>query len=163
MDYKYIEQLLERYWQCETTLEEEQILHSFFKQHDVPEHLQQYADLFSYESEAAQECLSDDFKQRMLDMVDEEPAVEAKTIKFVSRITPLFKAAAVVAIAITIGNVAERTMQDNSVGDNAGAPSIADTYTRTEDITATIHIIDRNQSESMAKADTVQVDEITRR
>ena len=78
MDYKYIEQLLERYWQCETTLEEEQILHSFFKQHDVPEHLQQYADLFSYESEASQECLSDDFKQRMLDMVDEEPAVEAK-------------------------------------------------------------------------------------
>ena len=75
----------------------------------------------------------------------------------------MFKAAAVVAIALTIGNVAERTMQDNSVGDNVGAPSIADTYTRTEDITATIHIIDRNQSESMAKADTVQVDEITRR
>ena len=25
MDYKYIEQLLERYWQCETSLEEEGI------------------------------------------------------------------------------------------------------------------------------------------
>ena len=30
MDYKYIEQLLERYWNCETSLEEEQILRSFF-------------------------------------------------------------------------------------------------------------------------------------
>ena len=29
MDYKYIEQLLERYWQGETTLQEENILRSF--------------------------------------------------------------------------------------------------------------------------------------
>lgn len=159
MDYKYIEQLLERYWQCETTLEEEQILRSFFKQQGVPEHLQQYTDLFCYENEASQEHLSDEFKQRILDVVDEEPAVEAKTIKFVSRITPLFKAAAVVAIALTIGNIAERTLQDNSLGNKVGSQSVADTYTRTEDITATIHVIDRNQSASMAKADTVQVGE----
>ena len=36
MDYKYIEQLLERYWTCETTLEEEQILHTFFLQENLP-------------------------------------------------------------------------------------------------------------------------------
>ena len=39
MDYKYIEQLLERYWQCETSLEEEQILQAFFRQEDIPVHL----------------------------------------------------------------------------------------------------------------------------
>ena len=32
MDYKYIEQLLERYWQGETSLQEEAILRSFFSQ-----------------------------------------------------------------------------------------------------------------------------------
>ena len=32
MDYKYIEQLLERYWQCETTPEEENVLRAFFAQ-----------------------------------------------------------------------------------------------------------------------------------
>ena len=36
MDYKYIEQLLERYWNCDTTLEEEQILRTFFSQKEVP-------------------------------------------------------------------------------------------------------------------------------
>ena len=36
MDYKYINQLLERYWECKTTLEEEQILRSFFSQLCVP-------------------------------------------------------------------------------------------------------------------------------
>ena len=32
MDYKYIEQLMDRYWECETSLEEEQILRTFFSQ-----------------------------------------------------------------------------------------------------------------------------------
>ena len=46
MDYKYIEQLLERYWNCETSLEEEQILRSFFRQKEVPAHLLRYKQLF---------------------------------------------------------------------------------------------------------------------
>lgn len=36
MDYKYIEQLLERYWNCETSVEEEQILRIFFQQKELP-------------------------------------------------------------------------------------------------------------------------------
>ena len=35
MDYKYISQLLERYWNVETTLEEEEILKAFFRQDNV--------------------------------------------------------------------------------------------------------------------------------
>ena len=95
MDYKYIEQLLERYWQCETTLEEEQILRTFFSQEDVPSHLKQYAELFIYENEATEECLSSDFKQRMIDVVCDDTAVEAKTISLATRISPWMKAAAV--------------------------------------------------------------------
>ena len=48
MDYKYIEQLLERYWQCETTVAEERILREFFSQDDVPAALSAYRDLFRY-------------------------------------------------------------------------------------------------------------------
>ena len=46
MDYKYITQLLDRYWKCETTLEEEEILKAFFCQKDVPADLCKYKDLF---------------------------------------------------------------------------------------------------------------------
>ena len=42
MDYKYINQLLERYWTGETSLEEEQILRAFFSQANVPDELKQY-------------------------------------------------------------------------------------------------------------------------
>lgn len=156
MDYKYIEQLLERYWQCETTLEEEQILRSFFHQGDVPEHLRQYNGIFNYESEAKSEHLSEDFKQKMIDLVEEDTAVEAKTITLSQRFAPLMKAAAIVAMALTIGNVAERAMRENSASEVAGAPVIADTYTRTEDVKATIKVIDQNQSAIMAKADSVK-------
>ena len=34
MDYKNIEQLLERYWECETTPQEERILKAFFSPTD---------------------------------------------------------------------------------------------------------------------------------
>ena len=103
MDYKYIEQLLERYWQGETTLQEENILRSFFSQPDIPESLQKYSALFTYEKE---EPLGDDFDTRILEMIGEnEP--KAKTVTLISRLKPLFKAAAIVAIILTLGNAAQ--------------------------------------------------------
>ena len=51
MDYKYIEQLLDRYWACETSEEEERILKAFFSQKDVPAALARYKALFVYETE----------------------------------------------------------------------------------------------------------------
>jgi len=62
MDYKYIEQLLERYWECATTLEEEQILRTFFSQKDVPVVLLPYKDLFTYtETEKTDTVLGDNY------------------------------------------------------------------------------------------------------
>ena len=73
MDYKYIEQLLERYWRCETTLQEEEILRSFFSQEDVPVALLAYRDLFvAQREETKQEVLDESFDERMLAMVDEQ-------------------------------------------------------------------------------------------
>lgn len=48
MDSEKIKALLERYWNCETTLEEEQGLRDFFNGNDIPENLQQEAQLFRY-------------------------------------------------------------------------------------------------------------------
>ncbi|MBO4660966.1 MAG: pyruvate ferredoxin oxidoreductase [Prevotella sp.] len=111
MDYKYIEQLLERYWACETTLEEEEILRAFFCQTEVPAHLQRYRSLFVYEHEEKRmEVLGEDFDQKILSMVDEKPA--ARTISLQQRLRPLFRAAAVVAIILTLGNAMQVTFDD---------------------------------------------------
>ena len=74
MDYKYIEQLLERYWQCETTVAEERILREFFSQDDVPAALSAYRDLFRYEADEQQTALGSDFDRRVLEQI-EEPVV----------------------------------------------------------------------------------------
>ena len=121
MDYKYIEQLLERYWLCETTLEEEQILRTFFSQESVPVRLLPYKDLFTYEQTDVEETqLGDDFDRRMLEMVGEAAPVKARTISIAQRLKPLFKAAAIVAIILTLGNAMQVAMQPAEAPDIAG-------------------------------------------
>ena len=111
MDYKYIEQLLERYWRCETSLEEEEILRMFFSQKEVPAKLRRYRDLFAYEhQEVKDDVLGDDFDARMMEMVS-EPSQKARTISLTQRFMPLFKAAAMVAIFLTLGNAAQRAFE----------------------------------------------------
>jgi len=108
MDYKYIEQLLERYFECETTLEEEQILRTFFCQKDVPVGLLKYKDLFVYQnSSKEEEKLSEDFDAKILQELNIEPPVKAREIKISDRLRPLFKAAAMVAMILTIGMAAQ--------------------------------------------------------
>ena len=48
MDSKHIEALLEKYWNAETTLEQEQELREFFQGGEVPENLNEAAMLFRY-------------------------------------------------------------------------------------------------------------------
>ena len=71
MDSKYIEQLLERYWQCETSLEDEAELRAFFSGSDVPKHLLRYKDLFVYQQLQQEVHLGEDFDARVLAEVEE--------------------------------------------------------------------------------------------
>lgn len=48
MDSKEIGQLLEKYWNCETSLEEEQTLRNYFNGPDVPGQLKETAELFKF-------------------------------------------------------------------------------------------------------------------
>jgi hypothetical protein len=48
MDSKHIEQLLEKYWNCETSLEEEQELKDYFRHANPPDNLKEAAALFRY-------------------------------------------------------------------------------------------------------------------
>lgn len=132
MDSNYIEQLLERYWQCETTLEEEAQLRAFFAGTDVPEHLTRYKDLFVYQRIRQEDRLDEDFDARVLAQID-APVVKAKRLTLVARFMPLLKAAAVVAVILSLGNVMQHSffpeMEEVAVIDTIGkqisAPSVA--------------------------------------
>ena len=105
MDYKYIEQLLERYWAAETSLEEESILRTFFSQKDIPAEMEHLRPLFI--DEAVGETLDDDFDARILQAIGEpltsKEVVKAREVTLTQRLMPLFKAAAIIAIILTLG------------------------------------------------------------
>ena len=117
MDYKYIEQLLDKYWRCETTLQEEAILRTFFSQDDVPDSLAKYRELFVLQHTEGEELsLGDDFDSKILSLTEEEETktVKAITIPLATRLKPLFKAAAVVAMIVTLGNAAQLSFNSES-------------------------------------------------
>ena len=157
MDYKYIEQLIESYFSCTTTLQEEQILRSFFSQEDVPGHLAQYADLFNYETEAKAERLGEDFDERMMACIEakEEKVIKAHIVKLTTRhIAPFFKAAAVVAMALTIGRAAEHAIGEQEAEENSNVVAV-DPYIKSSDVRQAIRVKDVSQAEMKATNDSI--------
>lgn len=132
MDSEYIEQLLERYWQCESSLEEEARLRSFFGGDNVPERWLRYKDLFVYQQLQQEERLGADFDARVLAEI-EVPVVKAKRMTLTERFMPLFKAAAVVAIVLSLGSVVQHSFfsdvkevaATDTIGKQISAPSVA--------------------------------------
>ena len=59
MDSKNINALLEKYWNCETSLEEEQQLKEYFRGKQIPEQLKETAVLFQYFDEHKKKDLTD--------------------------------------------------------------------------------------------------------
>lgn len=112
MDYKYIEQLLERYWECQTTLEEEAILRAFFAQDSVPVELLKYRQFFVYQTEEVKDdVLGSDFDERMLKIIESEQTVKARTITISQRLRPLYRAAAILAIIVTLGTAMQKALE----------------------------------------------------
>lgn len=133
MDYKDIEQLLERYWQCETSVEEEAALRSFFAEEDVPAHLLRYKEWFVYQQEQREVGLGEEFDRRVLAAIEPPVAVKAKRLTLSVRLLPLFKAAAAVAVLLSLGNVAQHSFSGDdgsvlaadTIGRQVTAPSVA--------------------------------------
>lgn len=148
MDYKYIEQLLERYWEAETSPAEEAILRTFFSQEEIPAHLGKYRALFEYERQAAlDEPLGEDFDRRVLALVESagtgsgqsdagKLVVPARRLTLAYRLRPLFRAAAAVAIVALIGTAAQSAFRQAAPQNDAwdyNSDGYADTYQKPED------------------------------
>ena len=132
MEYKEIEQLLERYWQCETSLKEEAQLRDFFSQKEVPAHLRSYKELFVFQQIQHDVKLGKDFDARVLSEIGISE-VQAKRVTLVKRFIPLLKAIAVIAVILTLGNVVQQSFSGNdngmlavdTIGKQVNTPSVA--------------------------------------
>ena len=147
MDSEHIEQLLQRYWQCQTSVEEEQELRDYFVQtKDLPKHLMQYKELFAYQSVVGKAQLGEDFDKKILSKIEASVTVKARKQTVFVRLMPMFKAAAAIAAVLAIGNVIqtslvpdmpETTMTD-SIGNVISAPSVALGGSQESDVNMTL-------------------------
>lgn len=112
MDYKYIEQLLDSYWACTATEQEERILRAFFQQDQLPPHLRRYRSLFAAEEQMASAHLSDDFERRLMAQIGSgDASCQARRIGLSRRLRPFFHAAGMLAIVLAVGMAAQRTFE----------------------------------------------------
>ncbi len=133
MNPKDIEQLLNRYWLCETSVEEEARLRELFVAGEVPEHLLEYRDLFVYQHAQRESGLDESFDARVLAQV-EPSAMPSGRSAVVLHLMPFFKATAAVALIILLNNavqhsfvhrVDEAILAADTIGQQISAPSIA--------------------------------------
>ncbi len=71
MNTREIEILLDKYFEGESTLEEEKQLRVFFSSGNVPEHLQEYAEMFGYFGMEAQESLNPELEEQIIEKFDQ--------------------------------------------------------------------------------------------
>lgn len=153
LDYKYIEQLLERYFECDTTLEEECILRSFFAQktEQVPTHLLTYRQIFREQQLSnCEEMLGTDFDRKVLAAIGQEERhqpmhVKIRRITMSRQLRPLYKAAACVAVVLSLVQAAQMPYND------------AATEQR-EDFARSIEMLQRIQQDknTVAQGDTIK-------
>jgi len=108
MEQAEIKALLEKYWQAETTLEEERLLVEYFRQPGIPAGLETVRELFAWREQEAELRPGADFDRRMLERITEmeqedgrgEPEVRGRVV---GRFSVRFAAAAAIILCLGIG------------------------------------------------------------
>lgn len=118
MDSEKINELLNKYWNCETTLEEEEQLQHYFRSSNVPEALKETAALFTYFEHRRKKNLTDiSFDARVLKAV-RKPKGQIATLAYNS----MRIAAGIVVLVLAIWLVRMEVRKSSPV------PETADTY-----------------------------------
>lgn len=97
----YIYTLLNKYWQCETSLEEEKQLRDFFSEADIPGEMKQYAPLFTYLNEEHLIIPGDDFDEKLMSTIQQTKR-ERKYIT-IRIFAPLLKVVASILLIMGVG------------------------------------------------------------
>jgi hypothetical protein len=149
MDTVTIKALLEKYWQAETTVEEERLLAAYFKGPDLDPDLQPYADLFAYFEEESRVSPGPDLEARILQAITPVRhfrwgmMAAAATVLVIVAGLFLFEPAAPaggpgVANSATAGQRIADPETGNSTTGNSATASVTDTYDNPEQALAAV-------------------------
>lgn len=125
MDSKQIEQLLEKYWNAETSLEEEQELHRFFQGANVPENLRETATLFRYFEEEKKRSLSENFDAAVTKTIRQRQGGKTVSMTNWFQIARVAAGVAVVVAAVYLVGHEVRKSSPGELPDTESDPKLA--------------------------------------
>jgi hypothetical protein len=124
MDSNRIEELLSKYWNCETSLEEEQQLRQYFKGGDIPEQWRETAALFRYFEENKKKTLNDvAFDAAVIQNV--QPQKKGKLVKLFYNSMRIAAGIAVLVMAVWFVRKEVRDTTPQEVVDTYDDPQLA--------------------------------------
>jgi hypothetical protein len=109
MDSNQLEELIKKYWDCETSLEEEERLRNWFRSHDVPERFKETAALFTYFDEQKQKSAGEHFEKQVIKRI----SAGGKSVNLWQ--TSLRIAAGIAVVAAAIFFVRKEAIRTNDV------------------------------------------------
>ncbi len=110
MDSKRLEELLQKYWDCETSLEEEQQLHEYFRNENVSEKLKATADLFHYFEQQKNKSVNEQFDKTILGRLKKPKGKVTNLLQ-----TSLRIAAGVAVLVVAVFFVREEIRKNDTV------------------------------------------------
>ncbi len=111
MDNQVTRQLLDKYFEGETSLQEERQLRQAFQQEGLPEDLQPFQPLFRYLQHEQQDAgLSEGFEERLLQQLEPEPP--SATVRRMQPYRWVLRIAAAVLLALGVYGVCQLTAEE---------------------------------------------------
>jgi len=125
-DLKQIEELLEKYYNGETSLEEERKLHWYFQTHDVPMYLKPDAELFRSNYKRSTEEDAPELTEKLAKFIDEQDKktrfiISVRSIRWISGIA----ASVVILLSLWIGFGRDSFRNHTKFADTFDDPKIA--------------------------------------
>lgn len=123
MDSEKINELLNKYWDCTTTLEEEKQLQEYFSQPNIPESLAETALLFRYFEDARRKDLTDiTFDSHVIKTIS-KPKRQMRSLLFNSM--RIAAGLIVLVLAVWLVRMEVRKMSPSETGDTYDDPKMA--------------------------------------
>lgn len=126
MDSNKLNELLNKYWACETSLEEEQQLHEYFRINTVPAHLKETAALFHYFDENKNKSVNDaSFDEKVMAKVNTSVPKKSKVVQMVYNSMRIAAGVAVVMVATWFIRTEIRKTTPQAMVDTYDDPKLA--------------------------------------
>lgn len=124
MDSRQIDTLLNKYWNCETSLEEEQQLREYFRGEEIPEQLKETAALFRYFEANKKKTLNDaSFDAKVLGKV--KAPVQGRIVKLFYNSLRIAAGVAVLMVATWLVRDEIRKSNPQEIADTYNDPKLA--------------------------------------